>query len=71
MDLSANVGREVVMDLSANVEGGAVMDLSANVEGEGGINDPVRTPYLYENVAECIGYTNEENDPINSPLYAI
>ena len=46
------------------------MDLSANVE-EGGIKDRVRTPYLCENVAECIGYTNEENDPINSPLYAI
>ena len=70
MDLSANVGGEAVMDMSANVEGEAVMDLSANVE-EGGIKDRVRTPYLCENVAECIGYTNEENDPINSPLYAI
>ena len=55
----------------ADVEGEAVMDLLANVEGEGGINDHVRTPYLYENIAECIGYTNKENDPINSPLYAI
>jgi hypothetical protein len=34
-------------------------------------NDPVRTPYLSENVADYIGYTNRGCVPIACPLDAI
>ena len=34
-------------------------------------NDPVRTPYLSENIADYIGYTNRRCVPITSPLDAI
>ena len=71
VDPPANVGEEGSNEQSTEEPPG---DPLTNVEEEGNISGPshpVRTPYLSENIAECIGYTKEGYVPITFHLDAI
>ena len=70
-DPLTNVGEESNIEQSIEEPPG---DPLTNVGEEGNISGPshpVRTPYLSENIADCIGYTKEGYVPITFHLDAI